>query len=65
MWNMIKVDNKDDINDDVSVFLLLTMNIFHIFFKCFYCCFEQLVGFTINLYIYQFQILHTIISVDS
>ena len=26
-----------DVNDVVPVFLLLTLNIFHIFFCCFYC----------------------------
>ena len=41
MWNMFKVCNRStkncDVIDVVLVFLLLTLNIFRIFFECFYC----------------------------
>ena len=35
MWNIFKVYSKDNRNTPLS--LLLTLNIFHTLFKCFYC----------------------------
>ena len=37
VWNMFKVNNKNTIIDIVLVFLLLTLNLFHTFFYCFFC----------------------------
>ena len=41
---MFKVDNEDTktTSDAVLVSLLITLNIFHTFFYCFYCYFEQI-----------------------
>ena len=33
--------HSNNVNDVVLVFSLLTLNIFHTFFQCFYCYFEQ------------------------
>ena len=46
------IETLEKVNDVVLVFLLLTWNIFHTFFYCFCCYFEQVgVGWVIMLFV--------------